>query len=145
MFRLLSKTIIKHIQNNCINNAHVYGTNVHGRMILRWIFRMWDVGVWTGSSWLRIVAGGGYLWMRSWIFVFREMRGISWLAETRLASQEGLWSLEYAYIETQKLFPTWLRPDSYSTIVMWQLKPEENYKIIHLKIYLTFRHRASSI
>ena len=25
-----------------------------GRMILRWIFRKWDVGVWTGSSWLRI-------------------------------------------------------------------------------------------
>jgi hypothetical protein len=22
--------------------------------ILRWIFRKWDVGVWTGLSWLRI-------------------------------------------------------------------------------------------
>jgi len=29
-----------------------------GRIILRWIFRKWDVGVWTGSSWLRIVTGG---------------------------------------------------------------------------------------
>jgi len=22
-----------------------------GRIILRWIFRKWDVGLWTGSSW----------------------------------------------------------------------------------------------
>jgi len=26
---------------------------IDGRIILRWIFRKWDVGVWTGSSWLR--------------------------------------------------------------------------------------------
>jgi len=32
-----------------------------GRIILRWIFRNWDVGVWTGSSWLRIGTRGGYL------------------------------------------------------------------------------------
>ena len=25
-----------------------------GRIILKWIFRKWDVGVWTGSSWFRI-------------------------------------------------------------------------------------------
>jgi hypothetical protein len=24
-----------------------------GKIIFRWIFRKWDVGVWTGSSWLR--------------------------------------------------------------------------------------------
>jgi hypothetical protein len=24
------------------------------RIILRWFFRKWDVGVWTGLSWLRI-------------------------------------------------------------------------------------------
>ena len=34
---------------------------VVGRIILRWIFRKWDVGVWTGSSWLRIGTGGGHL------------------------------------------------------------------------------------
>ena len=33
---------------------------VNGRIILRWIFRKWDEGVWTGSSWLRIVTGGGH-------------------------------------------------------------------------------------
>ena len=26
--------------------------------ILRWIFRKWDVGAWTGSIWLRIGTGG---------------------------------------------------------------------------------------
>jgi hypothetical protein len=33
---------------------------IDGR-ILRWIFRKWDVGAWTGSSWLRIWTGGGHL------------------------------------------------------------------------------------
>jgi len=27
---------------------------VDGRIILRWIFRKWDVGVWNELSWLRI-------------------------------------------------------------------------------------------
>jgi hypothetical protein len=31
-----------------------------GKIILIWIFRKWDVGM-TGSSWLRIGTGGGYL------------------------------------------------------------------------------------
>jgi hypothetical protein len=26
-----------------------------------WIFRKWDVGVWTGLSWLRIETGGRHL------------------------------------------------------------------------------------
>jgi hypothetical protein len=34
---------------------------VDGKIILRWIFRKWDVGIWTGSSWLRIGTGGGHL------------------------------------------------------------------------------------
>jgi len=32
-----------------------------GRLILRWIFRKLDVGIWTGSIWLRIGTGGGLL------------------------------------------------------------------------------------
>ena len=31
---------------------------IDGRIILRWLFRNWDVGLWTRSSWLRIGAGG---------------------------------------------------------------------------------------
>jgi hypothetical protein len=32
-----------------------------GRIIIKWIFRKWDVEVWTGLSWLRIEKGGGHL------------------------------------------------------------------------------------
>ena len=32
-----------------------------GHPVLRWIFRKWVVGVWAGSSWIRIRAIGGHL------------------------------------------------------------------------------------
>ena len=35
-------------------NDHLGYPGVDGRIILRWSFRTWDVGAWTGSSWLRI-------------------------------------------------------------------------------------------
>jgi hypothetical protein len=35
--------------------------DIEGRIILRWLFCKWNVGLWTGSSWLRIGAGGGHL------------------------------------------------------------------------------------
>jgi hypothetical protein len=34
---------------------------VDGRIILRCIFKKWNVEVWTGSRWLRIGAGGRHL------------------------------------------------------------------------------------
>jgi hypothetical protein len=34
---------------------------VYRRIILRWIFKKWDVGAWTGSSWLRIGTESGDL------------------------------------------------------------------------------------
>jgi hypothetical protein len=34
---------------------------IDGRIILRQIFRKWDVGVLTGLIWLRIGTGGGHL------------------------------------------------------------------------------------
>jgi hypothetical protein len=36
---------------------------VDGKIIIRWIFRKWDVGVWTGSSWFRIGKVVGHLGM----------------------------------------------------------------------------------
>jgi hypothetical protein len=32
---------------------HLGDPGVDGKIILRWIFEKWDVGVWTGLSWLR--------------------------------------------------------------------------------------------
>jgi hypothetical protein len=43
------------------NNLEAPG--VGGRIILRWIFRKWDVGPWTGSIWLRIGRGVEHLWV----------------------------------------------------------------------------------
>ena len=40
---------------------HLGDPSVDGRIILRWIFRKWNVGVRTGSCWLRIGTGGGHL------------------------------------------------------------------------------------
>jgi len=37
------------------------GPVVDGRIILRWIFRKWDKGAWTGLIWLRIGTGGRLL------------------------------------------------------------------------------------
>jgi hypothetical protein len=35
--------------------------DIDGRIILRRIFRKWDVGEWTGLIWLRAGTGGGHL------------------------------------------------------------------------------------
>jgi hypothetical protein len=39
---------------------HLGDQGVDERIIIRWFFRKWDVGVWTGLSWLRIGTGGGH-------------------------------------------------------------------------------------
>ena len=43
---------------------------------------------------LRIGTRGMLLWMRQWTFGFHKMRVISWLAENRLAFQEGFCCME---------------------------------------------------
>jgi hypothetical protein len=46
---------------NLREKDHFEDPGVDGRIILRWIFRKWDMGAWTGLSWLRIGTGGGHL------------------------------------------------------------------------------------
>jgi hypothetical protein len=38
---------------------HLEGSGLDGRIKLRWIFRKWYEGVWTGSIWLRVGTGVG--------------------------------------------------------------------------------------
>jgi hypothetical protein len=40
---------------------HWSDPGLDGRIILRRNFRKWDMGVWTGLSWLRIETGGGHV------------------------------------------------------------------------------------
>jgi hypothetical protein len=40
---------------------HLEDPGVDGRIVLRWIFKRWDVEAWAGSNWFRIGTGGGHL------------------------------------------------------------------------------------
>ena len=46
---------------NLKERDHLGETGVDKRIILKWIFRKWDVGARTESSWLRIGTVGGQL------------------------------------------------------------------------------------
>jgi len=45
---------------NLRERYHLEAPGVDRRIILRWIYRKWDVMAWTGSMWLRIGKSGGH-------------------------------------------------------------------------------------
>ena len=46
---------------NVRERDHLEDPGVDGRIISIWIFRKWDMGAWTVSSWLRYRTGGRHL------------------------------------------------------------------------------------
>jgi hypothetical protein len=41
--------------------SHLEYRSIGGNIILRWVFSKWDVGVWNGLIWIKIVTVGGRL------------------------------------------------------------------------------------
>ena len=46
---------------NLRERDHLDESGIDGRILLRWIFRKWDVGTLTGLIWLRTGTGGRHL------------------------------------------------------------------------------------
>jgi hypothetical protein len=50
-----------HVHTNLRERDHWGDPGVDVRIILRWIFKKWYVGLWNGLGWFRIETGGGHL------------------------------------------------------------------------------------
>jgi hypothetical protein len=55
------KVVYRVLEGNLREGDHWGDPGIDVKKILRWIFRKWEVGEWTGLSWLRIGTDGGHL------------------------------------------------------------------------------------
>jgi hypothetical protein len=55
------RDVYRVLEGNQRERNYLEDPGVDGRIIVRWIFSKWDLGVWTGLRWLRIGIGGGHL------------------------------------------------------------------------------------
>ena len=54
-----SRVVYRGLVGNLRERNHLEEPGENGRIIVRWIFKNWDVVAGTGSIWLRIRTGGG--------------------------------------------------------------------------------------
>jgi len=47
---------------NLSEKDHLEDSGVDGSAVIRWAFRKWDVGVWTGWIWFKMWTGGRHSW-----------------------------------------------------------------------------------
>jgi len=59
--RLRENKIVYRVLVGKPERGHWGDEGVDGNILLRWVFRKMDVGLWTGSSWLRIGTVGEHL------------------------------------------------------------------------------------
>ena len=55
------RDVYRVLVGNLRERDHLEVPGLDGRIILRWIFRKWDVGAWTRLIWLRKGTGGGHV------------------------------------------------------------------------------------
>ena len=55
------RDVYRVLVGNPRERRHLEDPLLDGRIILRWIFRKWDVGAWNGSMWLMIGTVDGHL------------------------------------------------------------------------------------
>jgi hypothetical protein len=57
----VGRDVYRVLEGKSVGKRPLGRPGVSGLIILRWVFRKWDVGAWTGSIWLRIGTGGRHL------------------------------------------------------------------------------------
>jgi hypothetical protein len=94
---------------------------------------MLDRWTWTGSIWLRTGTGVSLVWMRWWTIGFHKMRGIFWVTQEVLASEEGLCSMETVSI---------LHVNKAAVLLRWNVSCQQNVSYFVLMLLFEYDGRS---